>query len=590
LSRKPLGTSARYLTNPAYEPLTRHILEELPYLSFEEATRWYKNAYEPLMEGEQPERDLLAFLGCNDRYFLLAYLCGRNDVKQPWLYDRCREVQLEPDGYLDLWAREHYKSTIITFAGCLQEILADPEHTIGIFSFNQKIARDFVFQVKNELERNPDLKFLYPDVLYDDPVKESPLWTKDAITVKRASNPKEATLEGWGLVTGMPTGRHFRLRVYDDVVTDSSVTNPDMVKKTTEAWELSDNLGGGERRTWHIGTRYSFGDTYGVIFERNLLKPRLYAATDTGKKDGNPVFMDVKTWENKKRIQASTLAAQMLQNPLAGNDATFNASWLRPYLARPKTLNVYIMGDPSKGTGPRSDRSAIAVVGLDSTGNKYLLDGYRHRMKTSERWDALKNLYIKWRDAPGVQLCSVGWERYGMQTDDEYFRERMERENFAFPIKELNWTRDGKQSKKDRVERLEPDFRDSRFYLPALVHEPGADPKKGESPMALWSIDAERDHVITRRLHGKTNEWLKLEREQQAWRVVKPIVRKDENGQYYDVTRALMEEMLFFPFAPKDDLVDAVSRIYDMEARPPSIYELPNAIAELESQHQFEDA
>ena len=37
---------------------------------------------------------------------------------------------------------------------------------------------------------------------------------------------------------GMPTGRHFRLRVCDDVVTEKSVTTPEMIKKTTTAWEL----------------------------------------------------------------------------------------------------------------------------------------------------------------------------------------------------------------------------------------------------------------------------------------------------------------------------------------------------------------
>lgn len=165
-----------------------------------------------------------------------------------------------------------YKSTHITYGGAIQEIINDPEITIGIFSHTRPIAKAFLRQIKREFEQNERLKALYPEVLWSQPAAESPQWSEDGgIIVRRKGNPKEATIEAWGLVDGQPTSKHFGLRIYDDVVTRESVSTPEQVQKTTEAWELSQNLGSKDGRSWHIDTRYSFADTYQVLLDRKAL-------------------------------------------------------------------------------------------------------------------------------------------------------------------------------------------------------------------------------------------------------------------------------------------------------------------------------
>jgi hypothetical protein len=172
-----------------------------------------------------------------DLYFLLRYGCSREDMEHPWLFARCREVQANPDGFLDLWARDHYKSTIITFGLTIQNILNDPEITVGIFSHTRPGAKAFLRQIKRELEANERLKVWFSDTLWQNPQREAPKWSEDdGLIVKRTTNPKESTVEAWGLIDSQPTGKHFRVRVYDDVVTQESVTSPEMLAKTATAY------------------------------------------------------------------------------------------------------------------------------------------------------------------------------------------------------------------------------------------------------------------------------------------------------------------------------------------------------------------
>jgi hypothetical protein len=129
------------------------------------------------------------------------------------------------------------------------------------------------------------------------------------------------------------------------------------------------------------------------------------------------------------------------------------------------------------------------VVGIDQGGNKYLLDGYCHIMKLSQRYAFLKELHRKWSAFPGVQVVKVGYEQYAQQTDLEVLEEYMERDRTYFEIEELNFPREGLHSKKHRVERLEPDVKSGRFRMPAVVHHPDMVPPSADDNAPIPQID-----------------------------------------------------------------------------------------------------
>lgn len=455
-------------------------------------------------KGPEQVRLAQAQLGRTDLFYLLVFILHREDLNRDWLYDRCREVYLQPDEMLDLWSREHYKSTIITFGLTIQDILNDPEVTFGLFSHTRPIAKAFLAQIKTEMEVNEHLKQLYPDVLWADPKRESPRWSLDkGIVVKRKSNPKESTIEAYGLVDGQPTSKHFQKLVYDDVVTRESVSSEEMIEKTNSAFELSQNLGaeGGAKRG--IGTRYHQNDTWAMAIRRKTFTERRHPATDDGTFEGDTVFWTRETFEKKVRdMGRATAAAQLLQDPVADRVHGFDTEWLKYWKAEDwHGFNVYILVDPAGSKKKKgNDYSAFAVVGLGPDKNYYLIDLKRDRLNLTERARMLFSLHRKY------QPIGVGYEEYGMQADIEHITYLMDESNYRFNITPLG----GKMAKEERIRRLIPPFESGRFYIPVRISF------------------------------------------------------VDQEGKSHDMVRELVDyEFETFPVSLHDDMLDAISRIMD---------------------------
>ena len=470
--------------------------------------------YSDKLTTAQAESDALfleaeRYLALNDLFFLMVYVMKRKDVNRDWLFDRCREVQKDPDGYLDLWSREHYKSTIITVGLTILNILNDPNVTIGIFSHTRPIAKAFLRQIKREFEGNKDLVRLFPEICYEDPQHQSPKWSEDdGIILNRSDNLKEATVEAWGLVDGQPTGKHFKILVYDDVVTVSSVTTPEMIKKTNDAWKLSLNLGADEGRRRVIGTFYHFADTYHEILENESAVPRIHPCTTNGEADGEPVLLTKEALKLKRRDMGPYIfGCQMLLNPVSDSAQGFRKEWLEYWPALNKEgLNLYIMVDPASSKKATADYTTMMVVGLGEDNIFRIVTMVRDRLNLKERADALFELHRSYRPN------GVVYEEYGLQADIEHIKDRQDKENYQFRITKAG----GRTKKEDRIRRLIPLFEAGRMLLPEVC----------------WRTNYEG-----------TNE---------------------------DLTRIFVnQEYLAFPVAHHDDMLDALSRIFDLPTRQP---------------------
>ena len=383
-----------------------------------------------IANGEWKPIDNYRALILDDLFFIVRFVLKVPIANQKFVVDACREVEEGPKDYtLDVWAREHFKSTIITIAETIQYILKNPDHAVGIFSYVRPVSKKFLGSIMDVFQNEKMLKVCFPDVVYEDCEKQTQ-WSKDdGLILRRKTTRKEPTLSAWGLVEGMPTGLHFERRVYDDISTEDMAESPDMMEKVKTKFDSSQNIGtdGGTHRV--IGTYYHHTDPLTYIRGKKKLGSddpqyhyRFKPATDDGTINGAPVFLSQKRLDDLKGTR--TFNCQQLLDPSPLEDMKLNPDLFLPIERRmiPKEVYRFMLvdqaGDADSAKIKRNvDSWAVGVLAVepfsDDIGQSrvFLEDIWINPASESEAIDQIVRMYLK-----AGMIMKLGVEKVGAVT------------------------------------------------------------------------------------------------------------------------------------------------------------------------------
>lgn len=328
------------------------------------------------------------------------------------------------------------------------------------------------------------------------------------------------------------TGKRGDTTIWDDPHDVRLVESEKQRNDTLESWDVAwsnRQNNPGKSATLFIMQRSHTADICGHVTSKEQDWKQLVIAMrydgqryDAGKDIGRPDLNDPRqegelmfperfpesvVKEAEEDLGSYGTAAQHQQSPAPKGGGEIKPEWFRRYQSRSdddKGLR-YILVDPAgekkAGRHGRKDNTAMAVFETRADGNIYLIDAVRDRIGLIGRTDIL----FKWHAQYKPQ--AVGYEQYGMQSDIAHMNDRMEREQYRFPIEPLG----GGLRKEDRIRQVIPRLERGGIWFPTS------------------------------------------------------LPRRLTNGKNVDIMELIIkEEVMTFPVARYDDFLDLMARLEDL--------------------------
>ena len=363
---------------------------------------------------------------------------------------------------LILMPRGSFKSSVITVAYTIQQMIRNPNIRILISSETQNKSIKFVSEIKAHIEGNEKFKALYGNWM-----NRGNIWKSNEFVIKPRTRPKkEPTIMAGSLERGSLTGLHFDYVVLDDVVSQANTNNEDQIEKTINHYKLLLSVldPGGFITTigtvWGAYSLYSFlNDPEGPEFENTNYFHR--AAEDNEGKLLMPDILSREFLEQQKKTQGSYIySCQYLNKADYSTFAFFKEEDIQIYKDPPDGLIYFMSCDPAISLKATSDFTAIIVVGMDFYGNWYIVECVEDKMEPSDLINKVFELNSKYP----VQCMAM--ENFALEKILKIsLDEEMVRRNSFIPIRSLKTNT--RISKEARIKSLQPVFEQKKVHIKA---------------------------------------------------------------------------------------------------------------------------
>lgn len=339
---------------------------------------------------------------------------------------------------LVLMPRDHMKSALMAYR-VAHRITKDPSIRVIYMSSTINLAMKQLSFIK-EILASKIYRRYWPEMVAENE-HDRKKWTETEFSVDHPIRAREGIRDPTCLAAGLSkslTGLHCDIGVLDDVVVQENAYTEEGREKVKTQYSLFASIEGAEALEWVVGTRYHPDDLYasmqemeqeivdkeGVIISRKPVY-EVWERKVEDRGDGSGEYLwprqqrsDGKSFgfnqailsqKKAKYLDKTQFYAQYYNDPNKYDESNITPDKFQYFdrsqvvnergrwFVRGNPVNLFAAMDLAYSEDRRADYSAIVVIGIDYTGNIYVIDIDRFKTeKISEMFEHMRDAYIKW--------------------------------------------------------------------------------------------------------------------------------------------------------------------------------------------------